>query len=301
MAGLFILSLDTEIAWGTYGAAAIARQAYAFDNYRSLLKRLVALLDTYQIPATFAVVGHLFLKPGDPRALIATNLPADDPHLLWYFAPNVIETIRHARTGHEIGTHTFSHLFTSEVTQKDWDADLKLCVRIHKEHNLTLRSLVYPRNQIAYTETLPKYGITSYRGAETKWYRQQTSVSARLLSFLDYLLALPPVTYDPASLRADDKLVNLPASQFLLSYDGLRGKIPTAARVQQAKRGIERAVRYDHLYHLWFHPFNLGSNEKMFEALEAILWEIARRRDVGDLRVMTMAQAAAWILEGMNG
>ncbi len=293
MSGLFILSLDTEIAWGTYGEAAIARQRRAFDNYRSLVRRLLDLLDQYALPATWAVVGHLFLKPGDVDSI---TLRCPD-HPEWYHAPDVIEMIRSTRTPHEIGTHTFTHTFAAEVTPTDWDNELQMSARIHRNRNLTLRSLVYPRNHIAYTETLPKHGIIAYRGAEQKWYRQPSGGLGRVLSYLDYLLALPPATYDPAALRVGEQLVNLPASQFLMSYDGLRGWIPTASRVWQAKLGIEHAVRRGHLFHLWFHPFNLGSSEKMFDALERILREVARHRDAGELQVMTMQQAAQRILD----
>jgi hypothetical protein len=205
--------------------------------------------------------------------------------------------IRAARTTHEIGTHTFTHVFADEVTPDVWDEELRTCVRLHQEHNLPLRSLVYPRNHIAYTQTLHRYGITTYRGVEQKWYRQSSGMARRVMSYLDYLLALPPVTYDPAMLRVGEKLVNLPASQFLMSYDGARGWIPTASRVRRAKLGISQAVQHGQLYHLWFHPFNLGSSEKMYDALEQILHEVARRRDLGELRVMTMAQAAEWIMD----
>jgi len=292
MAGLFILSLDTEIAWGTYGAA-IARQRHAFDNYRTLLRRLIDLLDQYALPATWAVVGHLFLEPGSADS-VSLRSPE---HPGWYHAPDAIEMIRGARTPHEIGTHTFTHVFATEVTPDVWDKELATCQRIHQGHNLPLRSLVYPRNHTAYTETLHRYGIIAYRGAEQKRYRQPSGIAGRVLSYLDYLLALPPVTYDPATLRVNDQLVNLPASQFLMSYDGLRGWIPTASRVRQAKVGIEQAVKRNHLYHLWFHPFNLGSSPKMYDALEQILREVTRRRDAGDLQVMTMQQTAEWVLK----
>lgn len=294
MSGLFILSLDTEIAWGTYGAAAISRQQRAFDNYRPLMRRLVDLLDQYAIPATWAVVGHLFLSPGSADA-VTVRSPA---HPDWYHAPDAIEMIRGGRTSHDIGTHTFTHVFADEVTSEAWDGELRTCARLHDEHNLPLHSIVYPRNHIAYTETLHKYGIIAYRGVEQKWYRQPTGAPGRILSYLDYLLALPPVTYDPATLRVSKNLVNLPASQFLMTYDGMRGWIPTASRVRQARLGIERAAQRGHLYHLWFHPFNLGSSPKMYDALEQILREVARRRDAGELRVMTMAQAADCILQG---
>jgi hypothetical protein len=109
-------------------------------------------------------------------------------------------------------------------------------------------------------------------------------------------LALPPPVYDLAGLKVSDRLVNLPASQFLLAADGVRGLIPAASRVRQAEIGLERAAQSGGLFHLWFHPFNLGTGELMFTALEAILRAVARRREAGHLRVQTMAEAAAWML-----
>jgi peptidoglycan/xylan/chitin deacetylase (PgdA/CDA1 family) len=295
MSGLFILSLDTEIAWGTVGAAALKRSAGCFDNYRLLLRWLVALLDTYAIPATWAVVGHLFLKPGDPRAI-----PHKDP-TDWYYGADVIEAIRGARMPHEIGTHTFSHVFTSEVTRAAWEGELALCATIYREHGLPLKSLVFPRNQIAYTDSLPRYGVMAYRGVEQSWYRSFPRPGARAAHWLDRALGLPPPTYDLATLKVGEVLVNLPASQFLMHYDGPRRWIPTASRVRQARLGLDAAVRGGQLYHLWFHPFNLGSSPAMFDALEQILRDVARRREVGQLRVLTMADAAEWVLGGVHG
>jgi hypothetical protein len=295
MSALFILSLDTEIAWGTVGSAALARSAYCFDNYRPLVRRLIALLDHYEIPATWAVVGHLFLHPGDKRA-ISTKMPP-----AWYHGPDVVEAIRGARTPHEIGTHTFSHLFTSEITREIWEADLARCIEIHHEIGLPLRSLVYPRNQIAYTDTLNRYGIIAYRGAEASWYRHFPRLAVRAGHLLDRAIGLPPSTYNLSGLKVSDQLVNLPASQFLMHYEGLRRHIPTASRVRQAMFGLNQAVHRGELYHLWFHPFNLGTSDAMFVALEQILREVVQRREVGQLHVMTMGQTAEWLLGRGNG
>lgn len=287
MTGLFILSLDTEIAWGT-DETALSRYAPCFDNYQAVVRRLIFLLDKYEIPATWAVVGHLFLQPDDTRALHR------QPEY-WYHAPYLLDMLRAAAVQHEIGTHTFSHIYTDdpETTPAVWKAELDAVAALHHQHNLPLRSIVYPRNQVAYTETLNDYGIIAYRGVEGNWYGNRRG----FFHLLDRALGLPPPTYDPASLKVGDNLVNLPASQFLMAYDGIRGYIPTASRVRQAKLGINRAVRRNHLYHLWFHPFNLGTSDKMFDALEKILREAAARRDAGELRVMTMGEAAQWILE----
>jgi peptidoglycan/xylan/chitin deacetylase (PgdA/CDA1 family) len=286
MLGTFILSLDTEIAWGT-DARQWMSYAHCFDNYRTILRRLLDLLDQYHIAATWAVVGQLLLAADDKRA--AALQPPE-----WFHAPYVVDWIRSAKTAHEIGTHTFSHIYTDDpsTTQAVWEAELEQCMKLHRELGLPLRSVVYPRNQIKYVDTLPQYGIVAYRGIEGHRQRERRG----LAHVLHRALALPPPTYDPKTLRVGERLVNLPASQFLLAYDGLRGRIPTASRVRQARLGLEQAVQRGEIYHLWFHPFNLGTSPRMFEALEQILREVAQRREHGQLQVMTMEQAAEWVL-----
>jgi hypothetical protein len=308
--GTFILSLDTEIAWGTYGAADVAARAASFDVYRDLICRLLDLLDRYQIPATWAVVGHLLLDACDghpdlpqPHYVWADAPDADrdpctdamrDP---WYYGPDVIAAIRAAQVEHEIGTHTFTHVLAGDaaVTPAIWEAQLAACAALHREHGLPMHALVYPQNRVAYVDRLAAHGITVYRGQEARPYRRSTHPAARLLSLLDYALSRTPPTYAPSTLAASGPPLNLPASQFLLSYDGVRRFIPTGARIRQARRGLDQAIRRGEIYHLWFHPFNLGSGAGMFDALAGILKLAAARRDAGDLQVLTMGAAADWI------
>ncbi|MBC7815161.1 MAG: polysaccharide deacetylase family protein [Burkholderiales bacterium] len=312
MSGIFILSLDTEIAWGTYSPAALKARSHAFDTYRETLPRLVKLLDDYDIPATWAVVSHLFLEPGQNTDVLRPHYswwPAPDDirapnpaHPDWYHAPDMIRVIRAAKTQHEIGTHTFSHVIAGDpaVTPEIWHSQMRATAELHAAQGLPLRSIVYPQNRIAYLDTLSQYGIIAYRGIEQNWYAGTNGVMGRLYHLVDAAAANPPPTYDLDSLR-EGELVNLPASQFLMTYDGPRTLIPTASRIRQAQLGLDRAVKQGRLYHLWFHPFNLGQGTpgRMFAALEAILEDVSHRRERGDIRIMTMEQAATWILNGM--
>ncbi|MBI1282354.1 MAG: polysaccharide deacetylase family protein [Anaerolineaceae bacterium] len=286
MTGIFILSLDTEIAWGT-DAAYLPRYAHCFDDYPTILRRLIALLDEYNIPTTWAIVGQLMLPETDERA--SRKQPTN-----WYHAPYVLDWIRAAKTPHEIGTHTFSHIYTDEAdtSQTVWEADLANCLKLHQQFSLPLRSIVYPRNQIRYLDTLAKYGIIAYRGVEGNRPRERRGVT----HLLHRALALPPPTYDLRSCKVSDNLVNLPASQFLLAYDGIRGRIPTASRVREAHIGIKQAAVKNELYHLWFHPFNLGTSPRMFDALEQILQFAGLMREQGKIQVLTMEQAATEVL-----
>ncbi len=282
MTGTFILSLDTEIAWGT-DAVHLPRYAHCFDHYPAILRRLIDLLDQYDMPTTWAVVGQLMLPATDSHA--ENKQPTH-----WYHAPYVLDWIRAAKTNHEIGTHTFSHIYTDEpaTTQAVWEAELANCLRLHQQLGLPLRSIVYPRNQIKYLDTLSKYGIIAYRGIEGNRPRERRGIT----HLLNRALALPPPTYDLQSCKVNYKLVNLPASQFLLAYDGIRSRIPTASRVRQAHLGLEQAARKNELYHLWFHPFNLGTSARMFDALEQILKIVSTMREQGKIQVLTMEQTA---------
>ena len=60
--GVFVFSLDLELAWGTRGRPA-ARQAGPFlDGTRAAIRGLLDLFDRYHVPATWAMVGALLLR-----------------------------------------------------------------------------------------------------------------------------------------------------------------------------------------------------------------------------------------------
>src|SRR5690606_8388555 len=122
-------------------------------------------MDAYDIPATWAVVAYLLIEPDDPRAL------PRQPQA-WYHAPYLLDTVCSAHAKHEIGTHTFSHVYTDDpaITREVWRRELNTAAQIHRAHGLPMRSIVYPRNLVAYTDTLADYGVVAYRGIEQNWY-----------------------------------------------------------------------------------------------------------------------------------
>ncbi|GGO65562.1 polysaccharide deacetylase family protein [Nonomuraea cavernae] len=286
MPGIFILSLDTELAWGT-NSEDLPRFSRILDEEPQIIRRLIDLLDGYQVPATWAVVGRLLLDPA------VRSGPARTPER-WYSAPYLTEWLTGARVRHEIGTHTFSHVYAHDpgTTRDVWVRELEAAAEVSERLGLPMRSIVYPRNQVGFVDTLSDFGIIAYRGVERNWYGNRSGA----LHFLDRALGTAAPTYAAPALREGERLVNLPASQFLIGGNGPRRLIPIASRVRQARLGLDRAVRRGEIYHLWFHPFNLGGDPRMFGALEQILREVRARRDRGELAVMTMAQAAEFVL-----
>ncbi|MEV0231177.1 polysaccharide deacetylase family protein [Nonomuraea sp. NPDC050786] len=273
-----------ELAWGT-NAEDLPALARIFDEEPQVIRRIIDLFDIYRIPATWAVVGRLLLPNGHGRT----------PER-WYSAPYLLDWLGGARAGHEIGTHTFSHVYAHDraTTREVWKEELRAAAEVSEQFGILMRSIVYPRNQIAYLDLLPSFGIIAYRGLEQNWYGHRLGA----LHFLDRAAGTPAPTYAPRTLLAGDRLVNLPASQFLIGSNGPRRLIPHSSRIRQARLGLDRAVRRGEIYHLWFHPFNLGGDPRMLDTFERILRHVSLRRDREDLAVMTMAQAADHVLAG---
>lgn len=310
--GVFVLSLDTEFAWGTFDQGGLQRYAHHFNQERDIIRQLLAILDKYHAPATWAFVGHLLLDHCERSAEGTTHPgvlrpryqwyphdwhhydPGTDVHRdPWWYAPDALEMVLKAKTEHEIGTHTFSHIVVDDpdCTRAIFRSQIEACVELHHAWGLNLQSIVYPRNKIAFLDTLAELGITVYRGRERSWYEGHNPHLARAGHIADRTLAITPPTYSLAELPQGN-LVNVPASMFYLARDGFRRLIPIASRVVQAKRGLRRAAARGELFHLWFHPFNLGSDPDLMAGFDAIIRYAYELRDRGQLTILTMQQTA---------
>ena len=85
--GVFTLSLDFELIWGTldlFGPQAF-RRVCEIERHL-VIDRLLSLLEEFELPATWCILGHLFLdscrrdtpgreETGSPRILAATSAP----------------------------------------------------------------------------------------------------------------------------------------------------------------------------------------------------------------------------------
>ena len=83
----------------------------------------------------------------------------------------------------------------------------------------------------------------------------------------------------------------MPASMFYLPMNGFRSLIPLSFRIHKAKKGIKKAIREKKVFHLWFHPFNIATNqEKLLYGLEEIFKEVYLRRENKELKTKSMAE-----------
>jgi peptidoglycan/xylan/chitin deacetylase (PgdA/CDA1 family) len=308
--GTFVLSLDTELAWGSFDRGLTAVDIAHFQNTRSCITKMLHLLEKYQLSATFAFVGHLMLnecsedhgvkhkeivRPSfswyqkdwfteDP----ATNLEKDP---IWY-GTDILEQVMNARPKHEIGSHSFGHIIIGAdgCSIACADSDIAQSVETAKARGLDLKSFVFPRNMEGHKDILKKHGFCAYRGRGNEWYM---SVKNRLLSrichLFDDFFAISPNTSVP--YKDEYGLYNTIGNMLYLSRTGIRKLIPVYSRVCRAKKGIDRAVKKGEVFHLWFHPFNLASDpDGLLKGLDQIFRYVREKIDQGLLENCTMME-----------
>jgi len=284
--GIVVLSADFEMAWAFRYSKKQKDHAISMGmQERSNVPVILTLLEKYQVPCTWATVGHLMLKscmkingsihedmlrPGffenrnwrfqtgdwyqhDP----GTNYQQDPA---WY-APDLIEKILHAGVRHEIGCHTFSHIdFTDANCSSELaEAELSKCREVAGERNLELKSLVFPGGTEGNHEVVKAQGFSCYR---------------------------KPMAWDIGMPYLDSHgLVAIPSS-YGLDKPEYNWSAKTCLKI--AKSYIDKAARYKKVCHLWFHPsMHPWYLENVFPG---VLQHIAESRQKGSIEVNTMRE-----------
>jgi len=312
--GVFTLSLDFELLWGTVDLHGPERFRRACEIEREVvIDRLLALLDEHRIPATWCILGHLFLSEcSRSRGVAHPELVrprhrwvrgdwlqhdpcSDETRAPLFYGRSLVEKIRACHTPQEIGSHSFSHaIFSDEGCSREVAAsELSASADAARQMGLDLRSFAFPRNGVGHLDLLPQFGIRSYRGPAPRWYeRREPPPSLHRLARLWAVVAAsspPVVTPGPAGAG----LTNVPASMIYLPMHGLRRHVGVSRRVLRAKKGLAAAVRSGRVFHLWFHPTNLADEpEAMFRGLREILATVQGLVREGRLDVATMIDLA---------
>lgn len=312
--GVFVLSLDFELLWGTMDLSGPdGFRSRCEIERRDVLDRLLQLFVRFDIRATWLVVGHLFLdrcaagmdgkhpEIVRPRhAWCRNDWFAHDPGGAEADAPlflgrSLVEKIRRCPVPQEIGSHSFSHVIFGDrgCSVETAQSELAASVNAARDLGLELESFSFPRNQVGHRQLLAAFGFRCYRGPEPLWYHR-TGVPAIIRRFA-HLWDVVAITTPPVVLPrpTTDGVVDIPGSMVFFPAHGLRRALPMAWRVRRALRGLDAAVRQRRVFHLWMHPTNMADNlPGMFRGLEMILARAAALRAEGRLDVMPMGALA---------
>ncbi len=296
--GKFVISLDFELMWGVRDKKDKISYGNNIIGVHKVIPKLLEVFRKYDIKATFSTVGLLFFET---KKQLLAGIPEITPKYIdsnlspyngyfetigdnyeidgYHFAPNLIKEIQ-KYPEQEIGTHTFSHYYCLEPGQtvQTFKADLESAISVAKQYNISLTSLIFPRNQFneEYLKICLELGIYCYRGNEDSWlYKAKNAENEntfrRALRLVDaYINISGHNCYSDEYLKRKMP-IDIPSSRFLRPiYRKL--KFLDNLRLNRIKYGMTYAAKNNLTYHLWWHPHNFGINQdENFAFLEKIL------------------------------
>ena len=308
--GIFLISLDFELFWGVRDHRTLENYGENIRNVHLVVPRLLELFMKYNVHCTWATVGFLFFKE---KQEMLSWLPAQRPDYFkkeydpypyleqnelenkYHFAPALIEQIKRT-PGQEIGTHTFSHFYTLErnTTIEQFRSDLQAAIKIAREREIEINSIVFPRNQYSdgHVKACLQEGIKIYRGNELSGAykpisRENESIVRKGIRFADAYMNVTGNHCHPVPAAGD--IINIPASRFLRPYKP-KLKMFDGLKLSRIKQGIKFAADQGLIYQLWWHPHNFGKYmDENFNFLEEVLkfyQQLNRKEKIESLNLM---------------
>lgn len=303
--GIFCLSLDMELMWGRHD---INYQDFTkrVEKERVVIKKILDILDKYEIPTTWAFVGHLFLN--NCRAVKGIKHPeilrgkfpwyekdwfyldpcTDNKKNPEWYAIDILKSVQKIKN-QDIGCHSFSHVqFGNEGCSRECaESEVKASVEAAGKQKIYLNSFVFPYNSVGHIDVLRKYGFKSFRGED-----QYTNLSRinRLKQMVELYLPIAGPLHKPSIVKG---LVNIPGSFYFLSARGSRKYIGANVRFRKAKMGIDAAISRKAVFHMWTHPIDLVDNmPTLMKDFEKIIKYVAEQRNENKIEIQNMKQIA---------
>ena len=296
---IFIISLDTELLWGYAGhplSDAVNLMKNDDARVRGCIDILLNIFEKHNIPATWAIVGHLFLDQcGKEDGIPHKNMPrfkdnwySSDPCTdvqrdPLYYGNDLVENILSNRIKHEIGYHSFSHVVFSECNREVAEAEIKEGIKLAKEFGIRLRSFVFPEDKIGHIDVLKENGFKMYRGKPLRKGGNDPNQNMLLRIFN---AGIKRIIAPPVEPKWMDGIWEIPSSMYFCE------PIIKSSVLQRAKLGLHRAIRSKKVFHIWLHPHNLLMYPSLKDDLDKFLGIVAKKRDEGKIEVMTMGELA---------
>jgi hypothetical protein len=219
---------------------------------------------------------------------------------LWY-RRSFVERLRRALPVQEIGLHGgLTHFIWTDPQAKRNVVEWELAEGIQALEEALVRPLSFSfgREQEAYHDLLPAYGIRCYRGRTVaRAFQLGPTVSGKLARLLDELRCCTPLPVWPQETLPG--LWNIPSSLFLYSIRPSRTRVVgLQSRIERFKRGVTAAASHRGIFHFCLHPENLTESPHGFSMFEDMLEQLMRTRDQGDVEILTMAEVAARMERG---
>lgn len=323
--GTVVFSVDAELANDRAPTPGVRKRR------EGAWLRLIECFETYDVPATWAIVGRLLTdRPVFDDSGPDGDMPAfaKDQRRLNHelVARDLVQALIDSDTDHDIGCHSFGHQRFTHLTRDGADAELSASARAFSEWDVSPNSFVFPFNAVAHRDLLADHGYTCYRGRpeergdaeaeddrRVRYHplsltregakrltpeqikRRAGRVYDRLSEAVKYTAGSEPPRLVKPTVDSNG-LVAVPASMPSLYRMPVRLRRTIRSVVgcplaRIAKLGVDAALQRDGVFHCWFHPGDFHS-EADFQSFESVLSYVTKYRDEGVLRVKTMSSLA---------
>ncbi len=298
MTARFILSLDCEGKWGVADALTPRHRRELTDQrLREAYAAILEILDEYGIEATFAFVGGFSQSPRDfarirpeiealvPRApgyLGAALRDIDASGGAGWHGHALVDAVGSARVDHELALHGVTHVPWTSVDAAFAEAEMRMFNSLQGPVRDS-RTFVYPRNLVAHTEVLARYGFAGFRTARP--------ARPRALSLLSEFNMFE----SPELPLRSDAIIPIPAGFFLNWRRGLRRLVPPAVTRIRMRRLLDAAEASGAVVLCWLHPENIASAPSTLELLRTLAHDVANAREAGDCEVLTQLGYCQWV------
>jgi peptidoglycan/xylan/chitin deacetylase (PgdA/CDA1 family) len=281
--GGLVISADFEMAWAFRYSKRTKDYLGVAAREREHLPLLIKLFEEFNIPITWATVGHLFLescKKGDHDWM--RRIPHFNDHWrftrgdwfdhdpytdykkdsAWY-APDLIELILKSRVKHEMGCHSFSHIDCSykNCPPEVLDDEIEACKMAASKWGIKFKSMVFPGGTAGNYEVLAKHGFQIYRK------NTQYDLSIPYKDDLGLLVT--------TSSSSFGRLAGWSADYYVSRY----------------KRIIDKAMKSGTIAHIWLHPS--VDEWTLKNVIPAVLRYASDCRQEGKLWIGTMGDIPA--------
>lgn len=281
---ILCLSADFELAWAW-------RYAYKKDwrrlsiQERENLPKFLKKFDELNLPITWAIVGHLFLKGCQRNGIAHPDMPRPGffKNELWefnkgdwydfdpcsdfvsapdWYAPDIIEKILNSKIQHEIACHSFSHIgFNERYCPKELaEAEMNKCESVMAQFGVKPVSMVFPGDEAGHFDILARYGYKCVRYFPLK--NVEISIPVKLKEGIWAIV-------NSSNIVPDDHW----DSNYIL---------------WRLKKYLNKAIEEKALCHFWFHPSI--SEKRISEVLFPILHYSIEQREKGKLEIMIMKE-----------
>lgn len=248
---IFLIDVDVGTLWGEGGRES-----------EKAIGSLLKLLETYNVPATWAIVGCLF-----------TEYPSTMKYIL--------EMIRGSGVKHEIGYHSFLHINFSRRSRGYAEAEIKEGLKLAKQLGVSFKSFVFPYNAIGHVDVLRENGFIIYRGRNiTRGNPNQNRLIYVINNVIEQLISQP---VEPKWMNG---IWEVPCS---MSFSN-PVIFPSFALLPRAKTGINKAIRLKMIFHACLHAEDFLIDPSLIKKLDKLLTFVAKKRDEKKLQTITMGE-----------